>query len=362
MNYYETFDPAILLGDRLGLTLYGMFVEAYLSGSYEAEATLYSKFIRYFRKERAVHNPANFAALIDSIRANGMHPASPVAANPAEYALMDGAHRCATAIQLGISKVPYILRFTDDRADDSVFKKIFSATELEAIYRKREDYIARCAPDVALRCRVRSIVRNSQKSFQAPFSSMTKIPALRTYQALESLGLSGKRPSEKRMEIYEMRRHLKPEMQGLEIGCNVGFFSLSLAKYVKSMVGFDRDENYIKVANLVQKSCGIGNCSFFASPLKDFRSEDTFDLIISTAVHGWADMSFPNYVSFVDRYLRPGGVMLFESHELDAEKDWAEKKCHLQSKYTLVDSGIIDDTDKSIYASEIREFLILQKQ
>ena len=80
MNYYETFDPAILLGDRLGLTLYGMFVEAYLSGSYEAEATLYSKFIRYFRKERAVHNPANFAALIDSIRANGMHPASPVAA------------------------------------------------------------------------------------------------------------------------------------------------------------------------------------------------------------------------------------------------------------------------------------------
>jgi 2-polyprenyl-3-methyl-5-hydroxy-6-metoxy-1,4-benzoquinol methylase len=361
VNYYETFDPAILLGDRLGLTLYGMFVEAYLAGSYENEARLYSKFIKYFRKERKYHNPANFIALIDSIRSKGLDPASPVSANPAEYSLMDGSHRCATAIQLGLTKVPYILRFTDDRADDSIFKKIFSAEELRMLYAKRDDYVARRAPDVALRCRVRSIVRNSRKSFQAPFSSATKIPVLRTYQAFESLGLAGKRPSEKRMEIYEIARHLKPGMQGLEIGCNVGFFSLSLAKHLKSLVGFDLDENYIRIAKLVQEHCGLTHCSFSSSSLKNFQSTDTYDLIVSTAIHGWSGMKFGDYVSFLDRYLRPDGLLLFESHELDAEKDWREKRAHLTSKYTLLDSGIIDDTDKSLYASEIREFLILSK-
>ena len=361
MNYYETFDPSILLGDRLGLTLYGMFVEAYLSGSYEPEAKLYTKFIRYFRKERKVHSPAHFAALIDNIRKNGMDPLFPVSANPAEYSLMDGSHRCATAIQLGIRNVPYILRFTDDRADDSIFRKIFSADELKTLYCKREEYLARCAPDMALRSRVRTIVRNNPKSFHAPFSSLTRIPAMRTYQAFESLGLTGKRPSEKRMEIYEIARHLWPTMKGLELGCNVGFFTMSLAKHVESMVAFDKDENYIKVASLVQESLGISNCRFFASSLKDFRSTDTFDFIVSTAVHGWAGMKFPDFVAFLDRHLRPGGVLLFESHELDAEKDWASKKEHLTSKYALADRGIIDDTDKSLYASEIREFLILKK-
>jgi cyclopropane fatty-acyl-phospholipid synthase-like methyltransferase len=164
------------------------------------------------------------------------------------------------------------------------------------------------------------------------------------------------------MEIYEIAKHLKPAMQGLEIGCNVGFFSLALAKHVKSMAGFDRDENYIKIAKLVQEFCGRTNCSFFAAPIKGFQSPDTYDLIVSTAIHGWSGMKFKDYIALIDRSLRPGGVLLFESHELDAEKDWPEKRSHLTANYKLLESGIIDDTDKSLYASEIREFLILSKQ
>lgn len=361
MNYVEYFDPAVLLGDRLGLTLYGMFVEAYLAGNCEAEAGLYRKFIRYFRAERKEHTPENFVKLIESVRQTGMDPFRPVYANPGEYSLIQGSHRCSIAIQLGIRDVPFNLRFHDDRVDDSLFHKIFSTRELELLYSKQAEYIDRCEPDTALRCRVRSLMRRSPKSFSAPFSSKTKIPSLRTYQSLESLKISGKRPSERRFEIYELERFLRPDMTGLEIGCNVGFFTLTLARHLLQIDAFDIDPNYIALASLVKERCGAANVKFFAQSLRDYKPVVGYDFVASTAVHGWADLSFPRYLALLDRCLKPGGMLLFESHELDAEHDWPEKRAALLSRFELAGSGLIDDVDKTMYASEMREYLVLKK-
>jgi len=361
MNYFETFNPALLLGDRLGLTLYGMFVEAYLGGNYQFEADLYRKFIRHFRAERREHTPENFVKLIESIKTAGVDPFRPVYANPAEFSLIQGSHRCSIAIQLGIKDVPFNLRFHDDRVDDSIFQKIFSKPELELIRKKQLEYIDNCDHDTAFICRVRLLMRGSQKSFLAPFSSRTKIPTLRTYQSLESLNISGKRPSEKRFEIYELETVLRPEMTGLEIGCNVGFFTLTLAQHLSRIDAFDIDPNYIALATLVQKHCGITNTRYFIKSLKDFKPDTCYDFVVSTAVHGWADLSFSNYLTLIDSCLKPGGILLFESHELDAERDWSEKREALLSRYDLISSGLIDDIDKDMYASEMREFLVLKK-
>jgi len=361
MNYVETFNPAILLGDRLGLTLYGMFVESYLNGNCQVEKELYNQFIRHFPAERKEHTPDNFMQLIESVKLNGLDPFQPVYANPDEYSLVQGSHRCSIAIILGIKNVPFNLRFNDDRTDAKIFQKIFSAQQLELLHHKRDEFIDRCDPDIAFRCRVRILMRQGGKSFNAPFSSKTKIPTLRTYQGFEALGVKGKRPSAKRLEIYELCKYLRPEMNGLEIGCNVGFFTLALAPHLKRIDAFDIDANYIALASLAQVYSGITNASFFVQSLKGYVPAFKYDLVVSTAVHGWSGISFSLYLDLLCQCMKPGGILLFESHEIDAESDWNDKRSELLDTFELLESGLIDDVDKSMYASEMREFLVLKK-
>ena len=362
MNYIKTFDPRILLGDRLGLTLYAMFVEAYLGGDYRNEARLYEKFIDHFPGERGVHSPENFVSLIESTKLGGFNPYHPVYANPTEYVLKQGSHRCSVAVQLGIQEVPYILRFDDNRTDDSVFEKVFSSSELRLLEEKREEYIERCDPLTALKCRLRIHMRAHVESYQAAFSSKTKVPALRFYQAYEPLDIRGKRPSQKRLEIYNLARYVRPSFSALEAGCNVGFFALALSSHVSSVDGFEVDPNYVQVAGEVSGHCRISNCSFSVDSVQHFHARQPYDLVISTAVHGWSQLPFPEYVSSVDRWTKPGGLILFESHEIDAERDWPEKKAFLANRFELLEAGFIDDVDNEVYASEMREFLVLRKR
>jgi SAM-dependent methyltransferase len=362
MNFIETFNPAILLGDRLGLTLYGMFVEAYLKGNYSFEETLYRKFLKNFPSELLEHTPENFIRLIENIKHHGFDVFKPVYANPDEYSLVQGSHRCSIAIQLGLKDVPFNLRFYDDRTDDAVFHELFSLTEVDLIYCKRLEYIGRCENAVAFRCRLRAIMRQNAASFCAPFSSRTKIPTLRPYQGFEALGIAGKRPSQKRLDVYGLKRYLARSMNGLEIGCNVGFFSLLLAPCVNQLDAFDIEQNYIEVAKLTQEYCGIKNCHFYAQSLTGFHPELQYDFVVSTAVHGWSGLPFENYIALIDKCVRQGGLVLFESHEIDAEKDWPTKREVLLRDYELIESGLIDDVDKTMYASEMREFLLLRKK
>lgn len=362
MNFVDSFDPSILLGDRLGLSLYCMFVEAYLSGEYSLESGLYRKFIRHFPGEAGKHTPEKFIQLIERVKSCGFDAYHPVYANPTEYSLVEGSHRCSIAIVLAKRDVPYNLRFADDRTDESVFRKIFTKDELELLHNKRDEYIGMCLPEIALKNRIRLIVRANPDSFKAPFSSKALVSSLRPYQAFESIGVAGKRPSAKRVEIYELNRYLRPEMRALEIGCNVGFFTMNFSQLLDSVTAFDVDSAYIKVANLVKEQCRISNCTFEVKSIKEYKPLQQYDFLVSTAIHGWSGISFNDYISLIDRSLTPGGVILFESHEIDTEKDWPDKRGFLTGRFDLVDSGLIDDVDKSIYGSEMREFLILKKR
>lgn len=362
MNYIKTFDPCILLGDRLELTLYGMFVEAYLTGRYDKEKEMYKKFISHFLGEIGIHTPDNFIKLIQSIKHNGFNPYSPIYANPDEFTLVQGSHRCAIAIQLGIKKVPYCLRFQDDRVDDSFFQKVFCNQDFNLLQQKQEEYISRCEPIVAFKCRIRRHMRKNLQSFQAPFSSPTRVASLRLYQAFEKLGIHGKRPVQKRVTTYELPRYLNKSMKVLEVGCNVGFLALAIADYVQSVDAFDIDPNYITVAKMVQKFCNVKNCHFFVHSLNEFTPKMQYDFVISAAVHGWSGMSFSEYISTLSQCLKSNDLILFESHEIDVHKDWPSRREMLLSNFDLINSGLIDDADEKMYESELREFLILRKK
>jgi SAM-dependent methyltransferase len=362
MNRLQTFDPSTLLGDRLGLSLYVAFVQAYLSGSYEREAALYRKFLDHFPGERKIHSVEKFTALIDTIAREGFDTRYPVSGNPREHILRDGSHRCAVAIQLGQTEIPYSLRFEDDRVDDTAFREIFSEEEVAWLESRQQEFIARCDAVVGLRCRLRKHMHAHPDSFRAPFSSVTRIPALRTYQGFEPLGILGKRPSVERLESYQLVQFLPQGSRVLEAGCNVGFFSLALSKHVAAIEGFEVDSNYVDVARLVAEFCKADCCQFRVGDVRSYPDDARFDLVISTAVHGWAGLPFGEYVERIERWVAPRGLVLFESHEIDAERDWPDKRFHLAERFEVVAEGLIDGVDHRIYESEIREFLILRKR
>jgi 2-polyprenyl-3-methyl-5-hydroxy-6-metoxy-1,4-benzoquinol methylase len=338
-----------------------MFAEAQLKGTLGREAQLYETFLREFPEEVDVHTPTTFRNLVDSMACHGFDAMKPVQANPDEFTLVNGAHRCAAAIQLGYRSIPYIVRFTDDRVDDEVFERTFTEPDLALVEAKREEYIAKCEPLLELQCRLRLHMRRHTESFQTAFSSPTRTPSLRMYQGLGDLGIEGKRPAGMRASVYGLPRHLNKSMRVLEAGCNVGFLTLKMAEYAGSVQAFDVDPHLISVAERVRDFRGADNCEFLVRGVGDFRSDEAFDFVVSTALHGWVGMPFDRYARLVWDWTKPGGLVLFESHEIDAEENWPEKKALLLANFQLVESGLIDDVDHSMYESEMREFLILRK-
>lgn len=362
MSYLRHFNPACLLGDRLELSIYGLFVEEYLAGRLNHAVTIYKKVMKHFPEEAAVHTQENFISLIECIRANGFSQYNPVFANPDELTLLDGSHRCAIAIQLGVHSVPFARRFIDDQVSDARFLAILGEEDYAIVKEKQSAYIDNCDPLMSLKCRIRSHMRANVSSFNSPFSSPTAIPALRCYQAMESLGIRGKRLSEKRVRLYGLDRFVSSTTRLLDVGCNVGFFSMTLAKLVGQVDAFDPDQAYIDLANMVREFSSINNCRFSVATVQTFRPESKYDLLVTSAIHGWSGMPFEVYVATIAEWVEPNGLIFIESHELDAERDWRTKKTWLGSHFDIVHDGFIDDVDDLVYQSEFREFLILRKR
>ncbi|MBI3769875.1 MAG: class I SAM-dependent methyltransferase [Deltaproteobacteria bacterium] len=107
---------------------------------------------------------------------------------------------------------------------------------------------------------------------------------------------------------------------------------------------------------------GRKNCDFHVSSAETFSEDRTYDCVVACAVHGWVSLSFQQFVAKILRLLRPGGVLLLESHELDCHPEWAEQKRFLLGHFDLLRSGLIDDVDEGMYASEMREYLVLRRK
>lgn len=360
-NYLSKFNPEVLLGDRLELTIYGMFVEAYLKGNLTYEVDMYNRFIKGFPGEMAEHTVNTFIALIDSIREHGFNLLNPIMADPSEFKLLNGSHRSAIAIQLGLKDLPFILRHRDDYVSYADFNKILGDDYYRLAIAKQDEYISRTDSITQLRCEIRRHMRFKVASFQAPFSSMTTNNCLRLYQSYMMLGIVGKRSTEIRLRVYGLSGILNKDMDALEIGCNVGFLSLEVSRFVREIDAFDINPDYIWVAKRALDHLQVTNCNFFASGIHDFCSKKKYDVIMCTAIHGWVGLSFDKFIVKICEFATPTGVILIESHELDVEYDWPSKRQFLIENFHIIREGIIDDSDKSVYESEFRQYILLKK-
>jgi SAM-dependent methyltransferase len=360
-DHIRTFDPRVLLGDRLGLSLYCRFAQDHLEGRDSGATRMYETFVRYFNEQRD-HSPAIFRSLIDGIRHHGFDPTHAVYANPQEHTLKNGSHRVAAAIALGLERIPYNVSFEESRVPDDVFRTIFGAEDLARLLTWQEELIARCGDLMSLRCRVRRLMRQHPQSFSAAFSSKTKIPVVRLYQGHEALGLLGKRPAQARFAAYGLGPHLDPRMSVLEMGCNNGFLAIETSERAGHVTAFDVDPAYVAIGRMVSAHLGRTNLDFRVSSVESFTDDRTFDCVVACAVHGWVSISFQQFVAKILGFLKPGGLLLLESHELDCHPEWADQKRFLLGWFDVLREGLIDDVDDGMYASEMREYLVLRRK
>jgi len=178
------------------------------------------------------------------------------------------------------------------------------------------------------------------------------------YQSLESIGIHGTRPTLYRINRYGLNSLLKTYMNVLDIGCNCGFFDLQISTQVNKIVGIEYDKTLWEIAKKTQDYLKIRNCCFFKIDFKEWYkiNTDQFDFILSLAIHSWLNISSSEYAEMLDRLLRNGGYICFESHEYDSDLMFEECSMLWKEKYKIVKQGDIQD---NVY--EKRKFMIFQK-
>lgn len=361
---YLSFDPRTLLGDSLGLVLYAVVAQDYIRGDKSIEASLYVKYQANFPGERHEHSAEVFSRLITSIKTSGYDYMHPVSAVPQAFIFSNGGHRMASAIALGIREVPYLHAMESNHVGAAAFAGYFSDIERRWLLAQQQRLIHELPQEMRLLCAMRQFISTRPESFRdAPFSSVAPVKGVTLpYQGLEKIGLTGKRSAEKRFRIYRLAEYLSPEMDVLETGCNCGFLSWLAAQRVRHVDAFDVDANYIGLGSMLQREYNTENLNYAVSRFEDFAADKQYDAIISCAVYGWVPIPFAAFVDKIDRWLKPGGILLFESHELVVHPEWKQQRALLTDKYDLLHSDYIDDVDHAFYASEYREFLVLKKK
>jgi SAM-dependent methyltransferase len=137
------------------------------------------------------------------------------------------------------------------------------------------------------------------------------------YQSFSPLGLSGRRNTERRIAVASLIERARGRSI-LDIGCNAGFISLSLASAAKQVTGFDFNPHLVAIANRCSRYLELENTRFLVSSFADFPETDRFDLVMSLSNHitfdGPVFPTFQGYLEKCARLLNKGGLIVFESH------------------------------------------------
>lgn len=178
------------------------------------------------------------------------------------------------------------------------------------------------------------------------------------YQSLEKYKIQGKRNTEHRVEIYGLKEILTKDMSVMDIGCNCGFFDLTIAPMVKSVLGLEYDGDYLTYAEEYRELLGIENVSFVCGDFKQFHTDKKVNMIFSFAVHKWIGMPLREYFSKLHEMLENYGQILFETHGIHSYDKGIEEKIggYIEGLFTIEKEGMANDGWKGD-----RKFYILKK-
>lgn len=155
------------------------------------------------------------------------------------------------------------------------------------------------------------------------------------YQSFQRIGVTGFRDTEGRVKAMRLQEWVSGK-RVLEVGCNTGFLSLSVAPHAVSVTAFDIAPHLTAISGLVARHLGIENATFQCVAFEDFQTSEQFEVVLSFANHSTYDgntkQPLASYFDRCAKLVQPGGVFLFESHPPQHEGEGLEVACQLISE------------------------------
>lgn len=180
------------------------------------------------------------------------------------------------------------------------------------------------------------------------------------YQSFDQLNIKGQRPTNYRIEKYNLSKYIDKNKTILDIGNNVGFFDLTIASKVKSITGIEYDKSLSTIANLTKEFLNVKNVNFINGDFNKIKFQEKFDIIFSFAVHYWLKHSAEYHSNIIYNLLNENGICIIESQDINSinEADFDSKYIidFCKNKFKILERGVIKD-DNIIE----RSFYICQK-
>ena len=190
------------------------------------------------------------------------------------------------------------------------------------------------------------------------------------YQGYKRVGIHGIKPTEARMKSYDVYDFFNANGRVLDIGSNSGFLSIYLSDYFKEVVGIELNPYLIRMGECVKNHLGVRNVNFIKADFMSYSFNNQFDAVFSLSNHftidGNLNMSFEDYIYKIYNLLNNGGVLFFESHNINGDDSDLDQKFLIASqyfdlkKYKMVKAFYPADIDK-LFAVFIKKPSISEK-
>jgi len=142
------------------------------------------------------------------------------------------------------------------------------------------------------------------------------------YQGFEEIGITGAKPTSFRFAQYEVDNILA-NAEILDIGSNAGFVACYCAKMGASVTAIELNPFLNKIARDTASFLDLKNISVIEGDFATCALSKKFDVALSFSNHhtidGNLNMGFENYLLKIVGLLKPGGYLLFESHNVYAD-------------------------------------------
>jgi len=184
------------------------------------------------------------------------------------------------------------------------------------------------------------------------------------YQGYDKIKVNGWRPSEHRLDSYDIQKYLDKEKIGLDIGSNCGFFTLHMSNYLKSMDGVEINPYLVDISKDTKEYLKIKNSTFYNCGFEDFKTDKKYDIIFSLAndstIDGNTKFNFSEYVQKIIGLLSRNGLIIFESQAMDMmpPSKFDPKLNYLKKYFSIIeDRFVISEYPVNV---PYRKFLILK--
>ena len=113
--------------------------------------------------------------------------------------------------------------------------------------------------------------------------------------------------------LDQIGQYFPAEAHILDLGCGFGLFSLyyALTGPGRSLVGVDRNEARIGMANACARALGVRNVRYVAQDALEFRGQESFDAIyMLDLIHHLPREQVRGFLAELRGILRPGGLLV----------------------------------------------------